>query len=255
MADGNSESPQFAGNIKSFKAIEHGLEVTAENAKYQILCYSPEVIRVRVCRTTFENDFSYAVIQSPEGRFNSIRETRDSIVMHTDSLLVVVMKQPVRIKFQSHKGIVLSEDFAEINTSWLGTEVTTYRKMFPDEKFIGLGEKNGPLNRRGNAYENWNTDIPSYSEKEDPLYQSIPFFMGIHDNICYGIYLDNTYRTKFNFGASTDDKFSFFSAANGEMNYYFFGAATVAGIIRDYTWLTGRMKLPPLWSLGYQQCR
>ena len=49
--------------------------------------------------------------------------------------------------------------------------------------------------------------------------------------------------------------FSFFSAVNGDLNYYFFGASSVAGIIRDYTELTGRMPLPPYWSLGYQQCR
>ena len=102
------------------------------------------------------------------------------------------------------------------------------------------------------------TGIPIFlptATRKIPLYQSIPFFMGIHDKVTYGIFLDNSYRTKFNFGASTDDQFSYFSAVNGEMNYYFFGASTVAGIIKDYTWLTGRMKLPPLWSLGYHQSR
>jgi len=87
--------------------------------------------------------------------------------------------------------------------------------MFPDEKFIGLGEKTGPLNRRGNAYVNWNMDIPAYSYRQDPLYVTIPFYIGIHDNVAYGSFLDNSFRTKFNFGASTDDEFSAFSAANG----------------------------------------
>ena len=48
---------------------------------------------------------------------------------------------------------------------------------------------------------------------------------------------------------------SWFGADDGNMNYYFFGAQSVAAIIKDYTWLTGRMEMPPLWSLGYQQCR
>jgi alpha-glucosidase len=253
---GNREVPLFAGNMKSFKQIGHGVEISSENSAFQILCYSPEIIRVRITSSgTFEPDFSYAVIQTPSGKFSSLRDTKDSLILFTDSLRVIVIKQPLRIKFQNLNGVTLSEDYSEINTSWLGTEVTCYKKLFPDEKFIGLGEKNGPLNRRGNAYENWNTDIPSYSEKEDPLYQSIPFFIGIHDHLPYGIFLDNSYRTRFNFGASTDDQFSFFSAVRGEMNYYFFGASSVAAIIKDYTWLTGRMKLPPLWSLGYHQSR
>jgi alpha-glucosidase len=233
IAYGNDEMPLFAGNMKSYKLLGHGIEISTENAKVQLLYYSPEIIRVRMARNNFKPDFSYAVIQSPGGKFNSLKDSKDSLILLTDSLQIVILKQPFRVKFLDHNGVIISEDYAGINTSWLGTEVTCYKKLFPDEKFIGLGEKNGPLNRRGNAYENWNTDIPSYSEKEDPLYQSIPFYIGIHDKVTYGIFLDNSYRTKFNFGASTDDQFSFFSAVNGEMNYYFFGASTIAGIINE----------------------
>jgi alpha-glucosidase len=255
IAYGNDEMPLFVGNMKSFKQTEHGIEISTENAKVQLLCYSQGVIRVRMSRNPFEADFSYAVIQAAGGRFIKVTDHKDSLVACTDSICITVKKQPFRIIFRDLKGVILSEDYSGINTSWLGTEVTCYKKLFPAEKFIGLGEKTGPLNRRGNSYVNWNTDIPSYSYREDPLYQSIPFFIGLHDKVTYGIFLDNSYRTRFNFGASTDDRFSSFSAINGEMDYYFFGASTVAGIIKDYTWLTGRMKLPPLWSLGYQQCR
>jgi alpha-glucosidase len=36
----------------------------------------------------------------------------------------------------------------------------------------------------------------------DPLYASIPFFIGIHGGVAYGIFFDNTHRSTFNFGAS-----------------------------------------------------
>ena len=39
------------------------------------------------------------------------------------------------------------------------------------------------------------------------------------------------------------------------MNYYFIHHTTVSKIIESYTFLTGRMQLPPLWSLGLQQSR
>ncbi len=39
------------------------------------------------------------------------------------------------------------------------------------------------------------------------------------------------------------------------MNYYFIYHKRLADIITSYTALTGRMKMPPLWSLGYQQNR
>ena len=39
------------------------------------------------------------------------------------------------------------------------------------------------------------------------------------------------------------------------MNYYFIYGKQVSEVIENYTWLTGRMEMPPIWSLGLQQCR
>jgi alpha-glucosidase len=250
-----NDLPVFLGSFKSLKHLDHGILITADNAKIEILQYSPTVIRVRINRTEFQPEFSYAVIQQASGNFKNTKETPDSLVLLTDSLQVIILKRPLKIKLQTISGALISADNPDFSISWQGTKVSCYKKMFPDEKFIGLGEKTGPLNRRGNAYVNWNTDIPAYSYRQDPLYVTIPFYIGIHDKVVYGIFFDNSYRSNFNFGASTDDGFSSFSADDGEMKYYFFGAKTIPGIIRDYTRLTGRMKLPPYWSLGYQQCR
>ncbi|NQV03196.1 MAG: DUF4968 domain-containing protein [Bacteroidia bacterium] len=243
------------GSFKSMRNIPHGVEIKAEHAYLQLVCYSPSIIRVRMSDQDFAPDFSYAVIQQPGGSFNKVIKGKDSIFLETKAIQVTIRKDPLRIAFRNHKGELISEDYSDFGVTWQGDEVTNHRTLFPDEKFIGLGEKTGPLNRRGNAYVNWNRDIPGYSDREDPLYQSIPFFIGIHDSLTYGIFLDNSYKTLFNFGASTDDLFSFFSAEGGKLDYFFFGNKTVARILEDYTWLTGRMELPPYWSLGYQQCR
>jgi alpha-glucosidase len=113
-----------------------------------------------------------------------------------------------------------------------------------------LGEKTGNLDRRGSNYVNWNTDAVDYHAKSDPLYKTFPFFVGLHSGLTYGLFLDNTHRSCFDFGASTDHTMYWLGADGGDMNYYFFGAQGVANIIKDYTWLTGRMEMPPLWSLG-----
>ncbi|MGN6509047.1 MAG: TIM-barrel domain-containing protein, partial [Chitinophaga sp.] len=139
-------------------------------------------------------------------------------------------------------------------TSWIGDEVTTYKTMQEGERFIGLGEKTGNLDRKGSSYTNWNTDAYGYTVTQDPIYSTIPFYMGIHHGLSYGIFFDNTFRSDFNFGAS-NDRFSSFTANGGEMNYYFIYHPQVSGIVSAYTQLTGRMKMPPLWSLGYQQNR
>ena len=253
--EAQNELPVFAGKVKSVVQKDLTVRIQTENAIAQIQAFSATVIRIRITRLEPGDDFSYAVIRAPETKLKELAGNRDSLVLTTDSLNVVVFKNPFRVAVKNLRGEILTQDQPGLPVSWLGTEVTCYKKLYQDEKFLGLGEKTGNLDKRGNAFENWNSDVPAYAPNHDPLYQSIPFFIGVHGKVAYGIFLDNSYRTKFNFGASTDEQFSSFSAADGEMNYYVFGATGIAGIIRDYTWLTGRMTLPPYWSLGYQQCR
>jgi alpha-glucosidase len=252
---GQSDIPVFTGNLSSVKLSEGILTVTTENAVATLTAYLPQVLRIRINKTMSTGDFSYAVIRKPISVIRDLQRNQDFTTCSTDSLLITLWHKPFRITVKNVKNEIISDDYPSLPVSWQGTEVTCYKTMFPDEKFLGLGEKTGNLNKRGSAYVNWNSDVPAYAVNHDPLYQSIPFFIGIHSKVTYGIFLDNSFRTKFNFGASTDETFSSFSAADGEMNYYLFGASTIAGIIRDYTWLTGRMTMPPYWSLGYQQCR
>jgi alpha-glucosidase len=175
--------------------------------------------------------------------------------VNTSALKLVINKSPLRFNFYTADGQPLSEDDARFGTNWQAERVVNYRKLFPDEKFIGLGEKTGNLNRRGSHYVNWNTDAALHGVDADPLYKTFPFFIGLHSGLTYGLFFDNTHKSYFDFGATTDEQMSWFGADGGDMNYYFFGAQGIRHIIHDYTWLTGRMEMPPLWSLGYQQCR
>lgn len=47
----------------------------------------------------------------------------------------------------------------------------------------------------------------------------------------------------------------FFGAIGGQIQYYFIPGENIKEVVKNYTALTGRMEMPPLWSLGYQQCR
>ena len=46
-----------------------------------------------------------------------------------------------------------------------------------------------------------------------------------------------------------------FGAESGELNYYFFWGPDPKKVLSRYTELVGRMPLPPLWAIGYHQCR
>jgi len=230
--------------------------ILADNAQLRIIPYSSGILRIRIARNGQHfGDFSYAVVQSPENIPDFDCIDKDSyLLIRSGQIHLEVQKFPVRIKAFDRLGNLLSEDDPAFGTSWIGQEVSTYKTLQEGERFIGLGEKTGPLDRRGNAYINWNTDYFAYPTDADPIYMSTPFYMGIHHDRVYGIFFDNSHKTTFNFGCS-NNRFSYFQAEDGEMDYYLIHEPHVEGIIRQYTWLTGRMELPPLWSLGFQQCR
>ena len=242
------------GNISTVKIEGQKVSFATQNAYGEVTVYAPNVIRVRLDKQPLGRDFSYAVIAKPLQVKADIDQTNNEITISTDSLQAKITKAPFSVAFYTRDGKVINQDEAGLTTSWIGEEVATYKKMQEGERFIGLGEKTGNLDRKGSGYTNWNTDAFGYRTDQDPIYSSIPFYVGIHNNLNYGIFLDNTYQSDFNFGAS-NNRFSSFSAQGGEMNYYFIYNKNLADIITSYTGLTGRMAMPPLWSLGYQQNR
>jgi alpha-glucosidase len=242
------------GSLKKLIKGKNSLTMETTNGEAQVVIYSPEILRIRVSKKLPANDFSYAIIGQPVDCKVKILETEGQILVITDSLRLQISTDPVRFIFTSHDGkTVINEDDA-FGTTWVGEEVTTFKRLQDGEKFIGLGEKTGNLDRRGEGYTNWNSDVPGYDVNHDPIYATFPFYIGIHHNVAYGIYFDNTYKSYFNFGAS-NDRYSSFGADAGEMNYYFIGGNSVSGIIENYTSLTGRMPMPPIWGLGFQQSR
>jgi alpha-glucosidase len=250
----NASRSQSLGTLTNWSKEPYGLHGTTEYGIFRVLLYTDNIVRISITRENKFDDFSYAVVADASCQNFTVTEHPHNIEVTTPSMMVSISKNPVRFSFKNLQGKIVNEDDASFGTSWNGEQVTTYKKLQDGERFIGLGEKTGPLDRKGAGYQNWNTDNFGYGTSADPLYSSIPFFFGIHDHLSYGILFDNSFKTFFNFGAS-NNRFSSFAADAGEMNYYFIHAPSVAEIIREYTHLTGRMELPPRWSIGFQQCR
>jgi len=248
------EIVQNTGAVTAVHADNTSLDIRTTHAWLRLTAYSSNIIRVRFSDQPLKPDFSYAVIGGPKTTHWSWDQTNTTIRLHTDSLDLTVQKATAAVDFTTKTGVLINTDEPGLSTSWEGTRVTAYKHLQPGERFLGLGEKTGNVDRAGSGYTNWNSDVYGYRTDQDPLYSTIPFYIGLHDSIVYGLFLDNSYRSDFNFGAS-NDRFSSFSAESGELNYYLIYHTTVAGIIRSYTDLTGRMPMPPLWSLGYQQNR
>ena len=118
----------------------------------------------------------------------------------------------------------------------------------------GLGERTGPLDKRGYEYINWNTDDPSAHVDTFPsLYQSIPFLLLFRQERSVGVFFDNSSKMRFDINKSKKDEVLLEYSEGYFDCFFFFG--TMPEVLSSYTALSGRQPLVPYWALGAQQCR
>ncbi|MCP3966258.1 MAG: DUF5110 domain-containing protein [Lentisphaerae bacterium] len=118
----------------------------------------------------------------------------------------------------------------------------------------GGGEVTGPLRRNGTFIKLWNTDSPSYNKDNGSrLYQSHPWVLGLRpDGSAFGVLFDTTWKAELDL--RWEGKIVF-KAASSLYPVYIIDRDSPQEVLRGLSELTGTMDLPPLWSLGYQQCR
>lgn len=134
-------------------------------------------------------------------------------------------------------------------------EIQVVKEMEGSECFYGLGDKTGFLNKRYYDYMMWNSDITDpHVDSTKALYKSVPFFLIKKSSSVCGIFYDNTFRSYFDMGRESE-KYYWFGADQGNLDYYFIGGDSMKEVIREYTYLTGTTPLPQRWTLGYHQSR
>ena len=138
-----------------------------------------------------------------------IADAADHISLQTGSLTVSVYKSPLRIAFLQPSGALISEDMRSLPVMFDGSGFKIWKTMPEDEHYFGLGDKTGPMDHRDLAFTMWNTDAFGWQESTDPLYKDIPFIFALRDGASYGIFLDNTYRSSFDFGKEQSGAYSF----------------------------------------------
>ncbi len=235
---------------------------TKNNVILQLTVVRDSILRFRYTTTAdFEDDFSYAIADDFGAGYNhlEIEEKEDSYVVTTAKLVCQIYKKDLRKKiFDAKDQKLICED--ELGFHWeesyqFGGDIVKMSLAAPHgQSYYGLGDKPVHLNLRGKRVENWATDSYAYGRNTDPIYKSIPFYTALHDQKAYGIFFDNSFRSYFDFCQERRHVTSFW-AQGGEMNYYFFYGPEVSNVITNYTDLTGTPELPPLWSLGYHQCK
>lgn len=267
--------------VTQWAQVERGLLAHVDHELLRIEVIRDDIVRLKISRGgQFDETPTYAVCAEvpPAPPTFVVESDAAQVRLITAHLIIVLTCAPFRLDAYRTDGSVIFETetdrdgnpwtYATLNDAFL-----LHRRSQREDGFFGLGEKGGKLNRKGEDYTLWNTDVLSPSETAeftrdrpatdpradrtspyfDPFYVSIPFFYHLAANgMAAGLFVDNSYRGRYDFSVPTAYTVQF---NGGQYTEYLFAGPAMRDILEGYTWLTGRMQPPPIWALGYHQCR
>jgi alpha-glucosidase len=253
---------QFPDKVISFSQNVNKLYFRTENnVILELSVIKDSVIRFRFgTRGQLQPDFSYAISENAIRGYNhlEVSEDVDNYIVTTSKLVCKIEKKSLQHKIYDTSGQLINEDEIGFHYEEFyekgGSVVKMSKKTQKKEAFYGMGDKPMQCNLRGKRVQNWPTDQYAFSKDQDPIYKAVPFYIGLHDTQAYGIFFDNSFKTFFDFCHERHDVTSFW-AQGGVLNYYFIYGPKMENVVSSYTNLTGLAELPPLWALGYHQCK
>jgi alpha-glucosidase len=245
----------------TFAARSDGVEFHSGSLRLRVTAIADDILRVRIAPSgEFDEDSSWAVpgdVRTRSIQVSAMRaiESSSTAEFRTAALAVRIEGDPLRLIISDLAGHVISADIPA-GAIDIADGGFTLRKVLPaSEHYFGLGDKTGPLDHRGQAFTNWNSDSYHFQESTDPLYKTIPFFVAAGGTAgSYGIFLDNTWRSWFDFG-KRDPQALAFGSSGGRIDYYVIYGPSTRRVMARYADLTGKPPLPPVWALGFQQSR
>ncbi|MDM0472417.1 glycoside hydrolase family 31 protein [Clostridium perfringens] len=251
----NMKFKAYNGGLRVFKNYEinhNNIYIYFSNMKITLTMFENDIVKVFIGDKYEESISTNGVIDNlEEGEF-IVEEDSNFLIIKGTKVLTFVDKNTTEISFKDLDGNIINEDF---QPSFKDEKGNVYISKVNDcLAYYGLGEKGGDLNKKGCYTENFNTDDPETDDDSITYYKTIPFYVALKEEATYGIFFDNSFRSYFDMGKERGDRI-FFGAIGGQIQYYFIPGENIKEVVKNYTALTGRMEMPPLWSLGYQQCR
>lgn len=188
-----------------------------------------------------------------------LTEHENEVTIETDTLRIVVDQFDGSLTWFDANGQRFAADLKHRAYTYdrTGRTLFHYLERRSDEFYYGFGERSGDLEKTGRRMRSMAVDGLGYSARtSDPLYKNIPFYITFlpEMQIAYGLFYDNLSGGAFDLGNEIDafwGPYRYFSAEDGDLDYYLLYGPSIEAVIEQFTELTGRPTLLPRWSLGY----
>lgn len=120
--------------------------------------------------------------------------------------------------------------------------------LAPGERIYGTGESYTALNKRGQRIDLWTRD--ALSNQTGDMYKPVPFLLSSRG---YGMFFHTSAAITMDIGREFDAANTVYLDDESLDLFFFFGDPKA--VLGEYTNLTGRSPMPPLWSFGLWMSR
>jgi alpha-D-xyloside xylohydrolase len=192
-----------------------------------------------------------------------VAEKEGTITYSSNAGRVEIVKRPWQIRFYDADGKLLTQTqtlsdpatfsaptpFSFVRRARdLGRSMAASFKLSPDEKIFGCGESFTRLNKRGQKIVLYVRD--AMGAQSQRMYKPIPFFLSSRG---YGMFVHTSAPTTFDFGQDFDQSNVIYTGDEELDLFVFLGSPKQ--VLEEYTAVTGRSPMPPLWSFGLWMSR
>lgn len=233
--------------------------------KLQVRLISPRTVRVTMLTTPVEmkeddnDDPMFVSAPKCDNTGWSVKESADAISYKSEFGEIEIKKYPWRLVIKDKDGKVLTQTrhIADNDSSQVkllpfnfikrgqdnSRSVNPVFTLAPGEKIFGCGESFTSLNKVGQKVHLTVTD--PQGPETDQMYKPVPFFMS---NRGYGVFMHTSAPATCDFGASYIGADRIFME-DEKMDFFFF-IGEPKEILDEYTNITGKSPMLPLWSFG-----
>ncbi len=251
------------GRATEFPTTEYDQDPTLP---FAISFVSPRTVRLRVStRAVPLAGGQSLMLAGPVAKDSSWRvEQNDREIVYTGAHgRVRINKQPWRVEIYDARGRLLTRTqnfgepatyFATIPFSFvrrsndLARRIAATFELQHDEKIFGCGESFTRFDKRGQRVLVSTRD--GMGTQNEWMYKPVPFFLS---NNGYGMFVHTSAPLTFDFGKTYDAHNTIYSGDEDLDLFIFLGEPK--DILTEYTALTGRSPVPPLWSFGFWMSR
>lgn len=235
---------------------------------FEIAFVTPRTIRIRLrARVAAGAEAESLMLVGEPGRSEAWQPTRETgrIVWRGPHGTLTLTENPWRLEFRDAAGRLLTDTrqigdtkclsnassvpFSFIRRAAdLGRQFAASFSLAPDEKLFGCGESFTRLNKRGQKVVLWSCD--AHGVMTPAMYKPVPFFLSSRG---YGMFVHASTPMTFDFGQAYDST-STLHVGDDELDLFVF-LGSPREILSEYTALTGRSPMPPVWSFGLWMSR